>query len=436
MIQSFYTWIWYPFSLYCYHLITVPGMRMFPPRWKLTGWRRALAWFAAAMVSGFLAQILRLGVLALLKITGWPDTFFFQQICHLAALGLVCGVFYKGSLVTKLLVINLALALANQLAFIYGTVMLMVLGPEYSVWMILLRDVLSFSAFGYFYHALRVNTVAGNLFLARRDQICLLAIVFLNFTLSCSARGFLMPLPATVFYVSGCLTTIAITFLLFRYAWEHQRAKEQQTLLQDMRLSQSALSQIQETAAQMREMRHELGNHFVYISSMLEQKQYDELASYLSTMETWQDALAQAVATANPVANAVINGKLSSARSLGIRTRASVSLPQSLPLDDLSLCSLLGNLLNNAIEACQGTSAPDILLRIGPMKSYLVFRLENTVDHDVLKDNPELRSTKPDEQEHGFGMRVIRRIVQSHKGILRCEMIEEDRFCVQVMLML
>ena len=302
MIQSFYTWIWYPFSLYCYHLITVPGMRMFPPRWKLTGWRRALAWFAAAMVSGFLAQILRLGVLALLKITGWPDTFFFQQICHLAALGLVCGVFYKGSLVTKLLVINLALALANQLAFIYGTVMLMVLGPEYSVWMILLRDVLSFSAFGYFYHALRVNTVAGNLFLARRDQICLLAIVFLNFTLSCSARGFLTPLPATVFYVSGCLTTIAITFLLFRYAWEHQRAKEQQTLLQDMRLSQSALSQIQETAAQMREMRHELGNHFVYISSVLEQKQYDELASYLSTMETWQDALAQAVATANPVA--------------------------------------------------------------------------------------------------------------------------------------
>ena len=211
MIQSFYSWIWYPFSLYCYHLITVPGMRMFPPRWKLTGWRRALAWFAAAMVSGFLAQILRLGVLALLKITGWPDTFFFQQICHLAALGLVCGVFYKGSLVTKLLVINLALALANQLAFIYGTVMLMVLGPEYSVWMILLRDVLSFCAFGYFYHALRVNTVAGNLFLARRDQICLLAIVFLNFTLSCSARGFLMPLPATVFYVSGCLTTIAIT---------------------------------------------------------------------------------------------------------------------------------------------------------------------------------------------------------------------------------
>ena len=78
MIQSFYTWIWYPFSLYCYHLITVPGMRMFPPRWKLTGWRRALAWFAAAMVSGFLAKMLRLGVLALLKITGWPDTFFFR----------------------------------------------------------------------------------------------------------------------------------------------------------------------------------------------------------------------------------------------------------------------------------------------------------------------------------------------------------------------
>ena len=50
---------------------------------------------------------------------------------------------------------------------------------------------------------------------------------------------------------------------------------------------------------------------------------------------------------------------------------------------------------------------PDILLRIGPMKSYLVFRLENTVDHDVLKDNPELSAIA--------AMKKTRQMMKGHK---------------------
>ena len=433
MLNSFYRWIWMPFALLCYHFITVPGMRMFPLRWRLSGWRRVALFAGSALISAVCAQIMRLGVLRLLAVTGWKDAFFFRQICQLTALCITCTVIYRGSTVTKLLIINLALALANQLGYVYGVIMLAILGNEYSPIMAILRDILSFSAVGFFYHMLRRDTDAADFVLGRSDQAWLLTVVFLNFLLSSSAQGFLSPMPAMFFYCSGFLTTIAITFLLFRFALEHQKTLEQQTLLQDMRLSENNLSQIRETAAQLKEMRHELSNHFVYISSMLEQKQYDELEDYLQTVNDWHNNLTNMVATGHPVVNAVVNGKMSYARTLGIHTEVKAALPAVMPLDDLSLCSLLGNLLSNAIDACRGQDHPEISLQISPLKGYLVFRVENSVNTDVLQNNPHLLSTKADAENHGFGIRVIRRIAQEHNGILRYEMIAADRFCVQVM---
>ena len=185
----------------------------------------------------------------------------------------------------------------------------------------------------------------------------------------------------------------------------------------------------------MKELRHELGNHFTFLESLAEQGQLDQIREYLRSAEKTLDENARIVATANPVVNSMINQKLTYARSLGIDSQAKVVLPDGpLPLDDLTLCSLLGNLINNAIEACRDQMSPTILVEIHPLKSYLVFRVENSVTYDVLQKNPHLLSTKEDAENHGIGLRVTKRIIEENNGILHYEMSAPDRFAVQVML--
>ena len=78
--------------------------------------------------------------------------------------------------------------------------------------------------------------------------------------------------------------------------------------------------------------------------------------------------------------------------------------------------------------------SPTILVEIHPLKSYLVFRVENSVTYDVLQKNPHLLSTKEDAENHGIGLRVTKRIIEENNGILHYEMSAPDRFAVQVML--
>ena len=432
MIQWFYDTIWYFPSLIMFHLVTIPSMSMFPFRFRVDGWKKWAMILTAAVASGLCARGLRQLVIAL----GWPRSYFQGQLCHLFTMVIFCTILYRGRFLSKLLTIILALSLAGQIGFVWGSLMLMFWAPEFTPLMIMVRDVLGYGTFALYYYLLRRYSNITSFYLNWKDHILLISIAFALFFLSCYSRRFMDSNLLNLLFYSTCVfATVAITYLLFRFTREHQQAMDQKTLLQDMRMSENALTQMQETSAQMKELRHELGNHFTFLESLAEQGQLDQIREYLRSAEKTLDENARIVATANPVVNSMINQKLTYARSLGIDSQAKVVLPDGpLPLDDLTLCSLLGNLINNAIEACRDQMSPTILVEIHPLKSYLVFRVENSVTYDVLQKNPHLLSTKEDAENHGIGLRVTKRIIEENNGILHYEMSAPDRFAVQVML--
>lgn len=431
MIQWFYDTIWYPVSIIMFELVTIPSMSMFPFRFRLEGWKKWGVILLAAVASGLCARWLRLLVIAL----GWPKSYLQGQLCHLLPMVVFCSILYCGRFESKLLTMILALSLAGQIGFVWGSLMLMFWRSEFTPLMIMVRDVLGYGSFALYYYLLRKRSNVTSFYINRKDHILLIMIAFSHFALSCFSLRFMdSNLLNLLFYSSCVFTTLTITYLLFRFTSEHQKTMDQQILLHDMKLSESSLSQMKETSAQMMELRHELGNHYIYINSLASEHRYDELQAYLQSIEHWEGMVVQSVSTANPVLNAVINQKLSYARFLGIDTKAHVESLDRIPVDDLTLCSLLGNLLNNAIDACQNQRSPSISVDIYTLKSYLTICVENSVDHDVLKNNPHLLSTKEDADNHGIGLRIIRRIVKQNDGILHFEMVAPNRFSAQVML--
>lgn len=95
---------------------------------------------------------------------------------------------------------------------------------------------------------------------------------------------------------------------------------------------------------------------------------------------------------------------------------------------------LMDNLLNNAIEACQKVSSDKLIdLTVRNMETGIVLYLTNSISESVLKNNPKLKSHKPEHGYHGFGIESIRRIVDKYSGTY--EYWEEDAyFCQKIYL--
>ncbi len=187
---------------------------------------------------------------------------------------------------------------------------------------------------------------------------------------------------------------------------------------------------------EVRNMRHELQNHLFVLHALARQQDTEALLSYLTPMcqkqEQWKDEF---VDTGNLIANAILNPKISQAKAAQISITVNAHLPRQLSIENQEFCSLLSNLLNNALEASVKTSHPEIYVDIAQKKCYLCIKVKNSALTNVLKENPNLKTDKPDAEHHGIGIRIIRSITDKYDGLLDFRM-EEQFFVAEVFLKL
>lgn len=435
MLGTFYNLLWKPLSSYYYLIVSIPCMSMFPSRFQVSKRSRWLMILAGILLGCATKYLLSAFVGVVHSWAGMRYSYLENQMIYLVATMLPVVLLYKGNFYAMFTTVILAYCVASHTGFIYGPAMLLLCNDTYTPAMVIVRDILGYGSFALYFLALRRFSNVTSFYLSRKDHILLvcMVLVYYIFTCWCQACFFADIVAMLLFNCCTTLVTVIITFLLFRFTREHQRTVEQQFLIQDLKLSESILAQMEENASQIKEIKHELGNYAVYISQLLKRKDYDTLSKYVQAIDPWNTDVTEPIATGNSVCNSIVNQKLSYARSLGIAAEAIVSLPEEMPLDDLALCSLLGNMLSNAIEACKDQENAFLRLKIYPAKDYLVFRTDNSVSEDILEKNPHLLSTKEDAENHGIGMRVMRRIADQHNGMLHYEMSEPNCFTVQVL---
>ena len=134
--------------------------------------------------------------------------------------------------------------------------------------------------------------------------------------------------------------------------------------------------------------------------------------------------------------NAIINQKMNEADSSDIKVECFIydDLADFRGMEDIELCLIFLNLLENAVEAEKNVSNPMIRFTIFQKAAYTCFKIENVVDKDILSLNPELNTTKDDKQSHGVGLKSVREIIEKHDGIFN--IIQNDEwFTVEIMLL-
>lgn len=158
--------------------------------------------------------------------------------------------------------------------------------------------------------------------------------------------------------------------------------------------------------------------------------EYEEIDRYLDMLDDDLTHVETVIKTGNRMADAILNSKLSIATAKNIKVKAEARIPVSLTVSELDLCIVIGNLLDNAIEACLSLPEEERLIRIYmEMKgNYLYLSLTNTAEG---QKKHSFKTTKG--EGHGFGLARVDAIVKKYGGYLT-RASEDGAFSTEVLL--
>jgi hypothetical protein len=189
---------------------------------------------------------------------------------------------------------------------------------------------------------------------------------------------------------------------------------------------------------EIRSLRHDLKNQRSYMRILLKEKRYEELERYFSQSEDEISVPKSYINCGNKSVNVILNMEYAKIDS-GIEIDSLLVVPPVLPFQDDEICSVLTNLLDNAIEECRrmrekGSADTRIRLEIYPEANYLYIMCANTTDRSQLsywKDG--IRSTKSDVGQHGYGTQIVARIAEKYDGCAEYT-IKDGHFVAKIMM--
>lgn len=222
------------------------------------------------------------------------------------------------------------------------------------------------------------------------------------------------------------LTFSTYSILLHMIIKVSQNARLKETLrLQETQLAaqQKQLETMQLHAEAVRRIKHDTRHHMLALKGLLKNRNHKEIEQYLQELTEGLPSMPESFCD-NPSINALLCNYSEQARQARIHVDFSASIPEKIPFSDTDLCIILGNFLENAIEACRRMQSPErfIKLKISmPSSRTLVILAENSYEGTIqrAKDGSFLSSKEKDRK--GLGISSVLNVTEKYNGIPRFE---------------
>ncbi len=189
-------------------------------------------------------------------------------------------------------------------------------------------------------------------------------------------------------------------------------------------LAEKHLDEVRSIHREMRGYKHDFHHHLQTLRGQLEAGEYERALHYIDELDSDIINLDTLLKTGNVSADAILSAKLPQARAAGVDVTVKAGIPDSLSLTDVELSIILGNLLDNAVEACRDVPPGERFLRLYiTMKgSMLYFSMLNSAGPKQQKSGKLFATHKGG--LHGFGLRRAENIIEEHGGW--CKYNSED----------
>lgn len=221
--------------------------------------------------------------------------------------------------------------------------------------------------------------------------------------------------------------------LLTRYLADNlDMEKRLSDIRDDYDKQQEMAEEIRRIQQQIGLLKHDMKNHTLVILSYLEENKTEEARQYAGEILDKLNRMYTYVNVGNSLLSYIINSKLSMAKEQGVEIKAEIENLSFSYMDSVDFSSLLNNVLDNAVNGALESEGKKLEVNIVSEKGFDVITVKNSIDGSVLKDNPELATSK-EEPGHGYGMKQMKAVTEKYEGNI--DIYEKDgMFVVRVML--
>lgn len=237
--------------------------------------------------------------------------------------------------------------------------------------------------------------------------------------------------PAVLFLLSG-LGLAASLKLVFGTDHAMVQLMNEQRLALQITHYQALENQHKE----LRHVRHDMKNHVISLMGLLEDHRLNAAQAYLNRLSEKSGLLEDYATTGNPVADAILYVKGQEAREHGIDFQCDLHGPGLSGIADFDLSVMLGNALDNAIEACNRIRRKDrqkfVRVQTGAAKHFFILEIRNSMEY-AGDPSVVLSTCKVPSSWHGMGMAGMKAMLEKYRGTMNIE-LQPGVFCLSLML--
>ena len=232
--------------------------------------------------------------------------------------------------------------------------------------------------------------------------------------------------------VACMVTNIGSLYLAGYFVNAIQHETEQSSL----KLQRVYYEELERNQAEIRRFRHDMNHHLMIIRDLFDQGDKDAAHAYFRELES-QIAPQNRCFCKNSVLNAVLNSKYNKAKDCSIDCFFRIDLPEFTTIDQVSLCSIFANTLDNAIEASLKIPEPEkrklsLKARIAE-NGFFSYEIKNANINAVTIEKGKYISDKKNKSEHGLGLTSLQRTVEKYNGTISIS-YDETSFTVVILI--
>lgn len=219
--------------------------------------------------------------------------------------------------------------------------------------------------------------------------------------------------------------TLFINLLIF-YLYDtlietYERLQEHELFERQVASYSHQLDIMMKTEEKITLLRHDMKHHLNELYAMAKQNRGTDIEEYISQMQLFIENDKEYCRSGNKEIDSLLNYLLNKSQDTLNKVSYEINIPKELEIKTFDLNAILGNLLENAIHASQNSEEKWLNIEINYDKGILFVRVQNSYQGKVEKNEEGFLSTKTDKENHGIGLRSVKRVVDAYQGTMEIE---------------
>lgn len=241
-----------------------------------------------------------------------------------------------------------------------------------------------------------------------------------------------------VIYALSLICVVSLNFLVI-YLYDSisklfNEKIETEIAKQEVKYYHKQAALIQENSQELKQLRHDMKNYTIALSELIRNNENKKALEYISSFSGILEPAKIYCNTGIVSVDSIVNYKFTRAEEMGVSIDSEITVPNNINLNSNDLIAILGNLLDNAIEASSKAEKKYIRFHMSYDRGTVLIVLSNSYNGDLKLEGKNYKTTKKNNKAlHGIGLKSIKSAVEKYNGEIKVTHTDTE-FSVKLLL--